>query len=224
VARHEGGPRTRNRRLRARRVALGALTVLGAGTLVLSTTPADVGCGLGERSPAIERTDSVLALRLNVPAYGLEVREHGTLVRTFRVAVGMRRNPTPRARYAIDYVVWNPWWRPPGAEWARREKVTPPGWSNPVGRVKLHLTGLVFLHGSPLESAIGSAASHACVRLANRDATDPAGARHPGGHRLRAGRDRGGRSRHPSGHLSSRRPNPADDDEAGDRRDPARGA
>ena len=136
----------------------------------MSTSAVDVGCGLGEQAPALEQSDSVLALRLNVPAYRLEVREHGTLVRTIRVAVGMPRYPTPRGRYAVDYVVWNPWWRPPDAEWARREKVTPPGWSNPVGRVKLHVTGLVFLHGSPFESSIGSAASHACVRMSNRDA------------------------------------------------------
>ena len=146
------------------------LTLVGVGTLAMSTGPADVGCGLGEQAPALQQIDSVLALRLNVPAYRLEVREHGTLVRTMRVAVGMPRYPTPRGRYAIDYVVWNPWWRPPDAEWARREKVTPPGWSNPVGRVKLHVTGLVFLHGSPFESSIGSAASHACVRMSNRDA------------------------------------------------------
>lgn len=146
------------------------LTLFGVGTLVMSTAPADVGCGLGEQAPAIQRTDSVLALRLNVPAYRLEVRERGALVRTVRVAVGMPRYPTPRGRYAIDYVVWNPWWRPPDAEWARNEKTTPPGWSNPVGRVKLHVTGLVFLHGSPWETSIGSAASHACVRLSNRDA------------------------------------------------------
>lgn len=146
------------------------LTVVGVGTLAMATAPADVGCGLAERAAAVEQPDSVLALRLNVPAYRLEVREHGAVVRTFRVAVGMPRYPTPRGRYAIDYVVWNPWWRPPDAEWARREKVTPPGWSNPVGRVKLHVTGLVFLHGSPMESSIGTAASHACVRLSNRDA------------------------------------------------------
>jgi hypothetical protein len=149
---------------------LSVLTLLGVGTLAQLPTPADVGCGLGEQAPAIRRTDSVLSLRLNVPAFRLEVRAHDTLVRTIRVAVGMPRYPTPRGHYAIDYVVWNPWWRPPDAEWARHEKVTPPGWSNPVGRVKLHVTGLVFLHGSPLEGSIGSAASHACVRLANRDA------------------------------------------------------
>lgn len=146
------------------------LTVVAVGTLAMMPAPAGVGCGLGEQAPATGRTDSALALRLNVPAYRLEVRERGALVRTVRVAVGMPRYPTPRGRYAIDYVVWNPWWRPPDAAWARREKVTPPGWTNPVGRVKLHVTGLVFMHGTPFESSLGTAASHACVRLSNRDA------------------------------------------------------
>jgi murein L,D-transpeptidase YcbB/YkuD len=70
----------------------------------------------------------------------------------------------------MDYAVWNPWWRPPPSDWARKERPQPPGWSNPVGRVKLHVTGLVFLHGTPFEDSRGTAASHACVRLANADA------------------------------------------------------
>lgn len=171
MTRHLVGSRTRVTRWRRRRAALSVLTLVGVGTLAMSSTSADVGCGLAEPSPVTAPGDSVLALRLNVPAYRLEVRERDTLVRSIRVAVGMPRYPTPRGRYAIDYVVWNPWWHPPDAPWAWHERITPPGWSNPVGRVKLHVTGLVFLHGSPFESSLGSAASHACVRLSNRDAT-----------------------------------------------------
>lgn len=42
--------------------------------------------------------------------------------------------------------MWNAWWRPTESDWARKERPTAPGWDNPVGRVKLHVTGLVFLH------------------------------------------------------------------------------
>jgi murein L,D-transpeptidase YcbB/YkuD len=36
--------------------------------------------------------------------------------------------------------------------------------------VKLHVTDLVFMHGTPLEDSRGSAASHACIRMSNADA------------------------------------------------------
>ena len=105
-----------------------------------------------------------------MPAYRLDVVERDTVTRSISVAVGQPRFPTPRGHFRIDYVVWNPWWHPPPSEWARNERPQPPGWQNPVGRVKLHVTGLVFLHGTPLEASRGTAASHACVRMSNDDA------------------------------------------------------
>lgn len=92
------------------------------------------------------------------------------MTRSIRVAVGQPKYRTPIGHFRIDYVVWNPWWKPPDSDWARHERLTPPGSSNPVGRVKMHVTGLVFLHGSPLENTLGTAASHACVRMSNADA------------------------------------------------------
>jgi murein L,D-transpeptidase YcbB/YkuD len=118
---------------------------------------------------APDSTDE-LRLRLNVPAYRLDVLEHGRVSWSIPVAVGQPRYRTPLGHFQLDYVVWNPWWRPPDSYWARKERITAPGWENPVGRVKLHVTGLVFLHGTPLEASRGSAASHACVRMSNADA------------------------------------------------------
>lgn len=115
-------------------------------------------------------TTDELRLVLNLPAYRLDVLEHGRVERTIPVAVGQPKYPTPIGHYRLDYVVWNPWWHPPDRWWARHEKVTPPGWANPVGRVKLHVTELIFLHGTPLEASRGTAASHACIRMSNTDA------------------------------------------------------
>jgi murein L,D-transpeptidase YcbB/YkuD len=108
--------------------------------------------------------------RLNIPAYRIDVLDDSAVVRTYRVAVGMRRYPTPTGSFAFHEVTWNPWWTPPKSEWARLDTVTPPGPANPLGKVKLRFDGLVFLHGTPNPSSIGRAASHACVRLRNRDA------------------------------------------------------
>jgi murein L,D-transpeptidase YcbB/YkuD len=96
--------------------------------------------------------------------------EDGALTRSIHVAVGQPKYRTPLGHFRLDYAVWNPWWRPPASEWARKERPKAPGWSNPVGRVKLHVAGLVFLHGTPLEASLGTAASHACVRMSNADA------------------------------------------------------
>jgi hypothetical protein len=124
----------------------------------------------GEPGPAPVDTSPDLRLVLNVPAYRLDVVEHDAVTRSIPVAVGQPKYRTPLGHFRIDYAVWNPWWRPPASDWARRERPRAPGWSNPVGRVKLHVTGLVFLHGTPVEASLGTAASHACVRMSNADA------------------------------------------------------
>lgn len=121
-------------------------------------------------TPAVQDTTPELRLVLNLPAYTLDVVEHGQRTRSIPVAVGQRKYPSPVGHFRLDYATWNPWWHPPDRAWARHEKVTPPGWSNPVGRVKLHVTDLVFMHGTPLEDSRGSAASHACIRMSNADA------------------------------------------------------
>ena len=125
---------------------------------------------IGEPVPAPVDTSPDLRLVLNVPAYRLDVVEAGAVTRSIPVAVGQPKYRTPLGHFRIDYAVWNPWWRPPASEWARKERPMAPGWSNPVGRVKLHVTGLVFLHGTPMEASLGTAASHACVRMSNADA------------------------------------------------------
>src|SRR5438045_5396132 len=94
-------------------------------------------------------TDTTLRLDLNIPAYRLDLRTDGRILHSMPVAVGRRDFPTPRGEFAVDYVVWNPSWTPPDKPWARHEKPQPPGPNNWMGRVKLHVAGLVFIHGSP---------------------------------------------------------------------------
>jgi hypothetical protein len=114
-------------------------------------------------------TSTGLAITINIPAYRLDVRD-GDSAWSYRVAVGQRRYPTPRGSFRVQEIVWNPWWVPPPSDWARQVSVTPPGPDNPMGRVKMRFVEPVFVHGTPLERSLGSAASHACVRMANADA------------------------------------------------------
>jgi hypothetical protein len=138
---------------------------LGAG---VACAPA-AGRGL---APAPPPADSGLSLALNLPAFRLDVRTARGTVRSYTVAIGSRRYPTPRGRYEVTSVEMNPWWHPPDSEWARDEKITPPGPTNPMGRAKLNFHALYFFHGTPAASSLGSAASHGCVRMANGDAQE----------------------------------------------------
>ena len=115
---------------------------------------------------------SVIRLDLNIPAYRLDVYAAERRSSTFTVAVGMPKYRTPTGTYRITTVTWDPWWFPPPSEWARDEKPIPPGPDNPMGRVKLQFGPLLFVHGTPNEASLGTAASHACVRMADRDAVD----------------------------------------------------
>lgn len=107
---------------------------------------------------------------VNIPAYRLEAFVGDSVARTVTLAPGSARYPTPRGSFAITSIEWNPWWIPPDSPWAARERPTPPGPTNPMGRVKLNFRPLYFLHGTPFERSIGTPASHGCVRMTNCDA------------------------------------------------------
>ena len=111
-------------------------------------------------------------LDLNIPAYRLSVIRDSSVVRVFRVAVGMRSYPTPTGVREIDDVTWNPWWHPPRSAWALSDSTQPPGPDNPMGAVKLFIGGTYYVHGTPLDQSIGHAASHGCVRMHQRDAIE----------------------------------------------------
>jgi len=121
-------------------------------------------------APDRGRPPPVLRIDVNLPAFRLDAYIDDSLVRTMRIAPGMPAYKSPRGEFAISSVEWNPWWIPPASPWAKKEKVTPPGPGNPMGRVKLNFSGLYFLHGTPLDASIGTAASHGCIRLHNADA------------------------------------------------------
>ncbi|HEX8394576.1 MAG TPA: L,D-transpeptidase [Longimicrobium sp.] len=109
---------------------------------------------------------------INIPSGRLELFEGSTLVKSYPVSVGSARYPTPRGSYKLSRVVWNPWWHPPESEWARNRKPTPPGTGNPMGRAKLHLDDLYYIHGTTAEGRLGAPASHGCIRMSNRDVID----------------------------------------------------
>ncbi|HYW07433.1 MAG TPA: L,D-transpeptidase [Longimicrobium sp.] len=121
------------------------------------------------RRPILAGTEVVV----NIPSGRLELMEGGNVVVSYPVSVGSARYATPRGDYLLATVIWNPWWHPPkGSAWAANRKATPPGPSNPMGRVKLHMDELIYIHGTTSEGRLGAPASHGCIRMANSDVVD----------------------------------------------------
>jgi murein L,D-transpeptidase YcbB/YkuD len=111
-----------------------------------------------------------LRIDINIPANRLQVLDGDSVLRTYRVSVGLPGHDTPDGEFTIGRAEWNPSWRPPeGREWARDARFTPPGPNNPMGRVKLFFAPLYYIHGTPDSASIGQAASHGCIRMRNRD-------------------------------------------------------
>jgi murein L,D-transpeptidase YcbB/YkuD len=129
--------------------------------LVLSATAAVV--------PA--RAQAPMEIVVNIPAGRLDVHQGGERIRSYPVSVGTAGHATPTGQAGIQRLVWNPSWTPPDSEWARDERPAAPGWNNPMGRVKMHLFGDYYVHGTPArnERYLGRPASHGCVRMRNAD-------------------------------------------------------
>ncbi len=139
---------------------MSALRQVASALILLSTVTA----------PALAQ--GPMELVVNIPAGRLDVLQGGEKIRSYPVSVGTPRHATPTGQASIRRMVWNPTWTPPpDAAWARDEKPAGPGWGNPMGRVKMHLFGDYYVHGTPAsnERHLGRPASHGCIRMANRD-------------------------------------------------------
>lgn len=128
------------------------------------------GAGLliPEHEPATEK-GAGLELVVNIAARRLDVYENGKRTRTYSVSPGAPAYRTPLGEYRITRAIWNPWWHPPKSEWARGRDIEPPGPANPMGRVKLNFSDLLYIHGTPLTNTLGEASSHGCIRMSNKD-------------------------------------------------------
>ncbi|MBI4239131.1 MAG: L,D-transpeptidase family protein [Deltaproteobacteria bacterium] len=114
---------------------------------------------------------SPLRISINIPARELTLFENDRVVAQYPVAIGAPAYKSIVMDDQITRIEWNPWWYPPPSPWAAGASVTPPGPGNPLGPVKLPLGQGIRIHGTNKESSVGTAASHGCFRMRNRDAT-----------------------------------------------------
>ena len=88
------------------------------------------------------------------------------LRRTFGVATGQSRYPTPVGHFEIVVKWRNPWWYPPASDWAKDAEPIPPGPGNPLGTRWMGLSSpAVGIHGTPDPASIGYSVSHGCIRM-----------------------------------------------------------
>src|SRR5438045_3942103 len=65
------------------------------------------------KAVASRPADGPLTLRADLSARMLTVMQGDTKIKTYSVAVGSDRYPTPPGKYSIRKIVWNPSWHPP---------------------------------------------------------------------------------------------------------------
>lgn len=93
----------------------------------------------------------------------LAVVEDGQVLKTYPIAVGTRRTPSPDGDFAIINHAKDPVYR-------HGDKEVPPGNDNPLGSrwMGLSLKGY-GIHGTNVQSSVGKAVSHGCFRMRKQD-------------------------------------------------------
>ena len=99
----------------------------------------------------------------------------GEQIRSYRVAVGQPRYPTPLGSFTVQTKQVNPVWSVPRSEWAGDlAGETIPGGDprNPLKARWIGFSGSVGFHGTSSVGSLGTAASHGCVRMSVADVID----------------------------------------------------
>lgn len=93
----------------------------------------------------------------------LALVERDRVLRIYDIAVGKPSTPSPQGTFQIVNRIEDPTWYSAG-------KAIPPGKANPLGTRWMGLSAKGYgIHGTNAPAWIGSAASHGCIRLRNRD-------------------------------------------------------
>jgi len=121
---------------------------------------------------SVSRIDPGISVVADLSSRTLSLREGGTVVETFPIAVGRGSMPTPQGNYSIRKIIWNPAWIPPDRAWARDKVAQAPGAAdNPMRLVKIYFREPdYYIHGTNQVESLGEAASHGCLRMDPDDA------------------------------------------------------
>jgi lipoprotein-anchoring transpeptidase ErfK/SrfK len=119
--------------------------------------------------PSVSSDDVQAVIVVNVMGNSLKLYSKDTLVRTYDVATGLPKYPTPLGKFYIIRKEANPVWLNPNVEWSKdMPPRIEPGPSNPLG-VRALVTsasgGTVLIHGTA--NLTPGLYSHGCIRMAN---------------------------------------------------------
>lgn len=98
--------------------------------------------------------------------------DNGVLAKTYPVATGTSRHPTPKGSFSVVLKRRNPTWvNPDPGGWGKSlpAKIGP-GPKNPLGTRAMNLNAPgIRIHGTSNVRSLGTAASHGCIRMAMGD-------------------------------------------------------
>lgn len=112
---------------------------------------------------ALAQTRTQRQVLISIPDRKLAVLENGEVLKVFPVAVGAANTPSPEGEFRIINRLNNPTYYHP-------HTVIPAGPDNPLGTRWIGLDRKGYgIHGTNVPRSIGKAASHGCIRMAQRD-------------------------------------------------------
>ncbi|OFW59694.1 MAG: hypothetical protein A2W01_00070 [Candidatus Solincola sediminis] len=121
------------------------------------------------KKPSLSSDDVKTVIVVDIMGNSLKWYNQDSLVKTFSVATGQPKYPTPLGKYYIIRKEANPVWINPNVEWSKTmpPKIDP-GPDNPLG-VRALVTsaagGTVLIHGTA--NLTPGLYSHGCIRMAN---------------------------------------------------------
>ncbi|MBC7643921.1 MAG: L,D-transpeptidase, partial [Thermoleophilia bacterium] len=141
------------------------------------TSTGTVARALGTHNELFTKLSPAVTRRQLSPVVVVDRSDHTATIwsplrklRTMPVAVGMTAHQTPLGSFKVVEKQKNPRWTPPNSEWAKDAQPIAAGPNNPLGTrwIGLSASG-IGMHGTNLDSSVGSAVSHGCMRMHKRD-------------------------------------------------------
>ncbi|CAN5862780.1 hypothetical protein BH23ACT12_BH23ACT12_13080 [soil metagenome] len=125
-------------------------------------------------APAVTRENFKDVIIIKVGENKLYHYDGEQLVKTYDVATGVPKYPTPIGQFKITQKRFRPTWvnpaKGPGQWGARLPAKIGPGPSNPLGTRALNLNSPgIRIHGTTADNSIGYNASHGCIRMKMSD-------------------------------------------------------
>jgi lipoprotein-anchoring transpeptidase ErfK/SrfK len=103
---------------------------------------------------------------VSIPDRKLAIIENGEVVKVYPVAVGADNSPSPTGSFVIVNRLTDPTYYHKGT-------VIGPGSANPLGNRWIGLNEKGYgIHGTNVQSSIGKASSHGCIRVGRKDLID----------------------------------------------------